>query len=137
MAYCSKCGNQINDTALFCNKCGNKLNFNNNVNNMVPNKNLIKCRDCGKMVSRSAKSCPSCGRKQTQYDMYGDTKESVLSLLACITAIFGIGILLGIIDLAIGDKCYGHKGSWIAIGWLGCLIFLLIIYPAIISNIRY
>lgn len=57
-------------------------------------------------------------------------KDSKLSIIACILSLFGItalvAIILGIIDLCVGDKEERHLGSYWAIG-ISCLYFILYI----------
>ncbi len=63
MAFCTNCGNQLQDGANFCAFCGTLVtNANyNNKRNMVYDGDLHKCPNCGELLNSFVSSCPTCG----------------------------------------------------------------------------
>lgn len=111
---------------------------------------LITCSECGKQISDKAASCPNCGcpveKKSngmeaiqnyhaSDYPVYPKTpkgdkkKDSVLSVIAAVLAIFVvtsfIGLIIGLIDLgAFRKDGKRHLGSWFAV-ILGIALLIL------------
>lgn len=85
---------------------------------------LIKCSECEKEISDQAKTCPNCGCPIIVVNQFGKKKDSPLSIIAILLAIFltssilsVVSIFAGIIDIAINNKQYRHMGSYYAIIW--------------------
>lgn len=68
--FCSNCGNQIDDDALFCTKCGAKLSEKHNES---------FCEKCGSKLDDDALFCTKCGNKVQKNDKkdLSDKIESV------------------------------------------------------------
>lgn len=117
---------------------------------------LITCPECGQQVSDKSENCIHCGFplnktiKIETYEQKDDVlleeqqkknkqkkqkkKESTLSLIACIlsliTCTVGIGLIVGIVDLAINkDDDKSHTGSKFAVIWFClCIVFYLMFF---------
>ncbi|WP_051656486.1 zinc ribbon domain-containing protein [Butyrivibrio sp. AE3004] len=78
MAYCTNCGNYVEDGAKFCGKCGKKMSSSSAPNissdsaetkassritkrETVYEGEIHKCPNCGATLSSFVKSCPECG----------------------------------------------------------------------------
>lgn len=104
---------------------------------------MIFCVKCGNQASENAKFCPKCGCpivrpevviQQTTVPQPPTApstrkKDSVLSTLAAVFALFTItlpvAIILAIIDLAIYDKTKRHLGSYVAFVFLGIVVIFM------------
>lgn len=103
---------------------------------------MIFCVKCGNQASENAKFCPKCGcpivrpevviQQNTvvkQPTVPTKKKDSVLSTLAAVFALFTItlpvAIILAIIDLAIYDKNKRHLGSYVAFVFLGIVVIFM------------
>ena len=106
---------------------------------------MIKCPECGKDISDKADKCPNCG-----YPIGGQTvsqstevqkstrnkkvkkKDSKMSIIAAICAFFTfsclIGLIIGIVDIAVGKKEERHLGSWFAVIFGAVYSVLIFIY---------
>ena len=60
MAFCSSCGQIIEDGARFCSRCGTPIDTNSN-RKQVFEGNIHKCPNCGEKISSFRTNCPSCG----------------------------------------------------------------------------
>ena len=47
MAFCSNCGERIEEGANFCNKCGKPVNENNSSRKVTYEGEIHKCPNCG------------------------------------------------------------------------------------------
>lgn len=59
MKYCSKCGKQLSDDAIFCSSCGNKCEtdeFNNSINSTVNQNNYIDASNFTKQTTVTKKT---------------------------------------------------------------------------------
>lgn len=125
-----------------CERCGNELRLGNEQVGFDENKNPV--------IHQFA-YCDNCRMKwdlSLQQQNYSNAqvenkpqkkKDSVLSILSCIFALFGctciVAVILAIIDLSINDKTKKHTGSWFAIVVAG--IWLLIgVYNFSTADIR-
>lgn len=63
MAFCSNCGEKINDDAKFCPACGAATNGTQAKQKRVQEYagTLIKCPNCGEVLDSFTARCPSCG----------------------------------------------------------------------------
>ena len=61
--YCSKCGKQIADDALFCDGCGAKVGGVEKKEAQVKEGKTFKCPYCGEILPFDALKCPSCGHE--------------------------------------------------------------------------
>ena len=116
--FCKNCGNEMNENQAICLKCG-----------MQTGKGNAFCYNCGKPITKEAAVCLNCGialnstkQKSINGDflcgkdkttlaflcflfggfgihnfMLGETKKGIVKI-AC-TLIFGLGYILGYIDL--------------------------------------
>ena len=50
MAFCKKCGAQLNEGAKFCPKCGQTIE-----------ETMKECKECGHLLPEGASVCPECG----------------------------------------------------------------------------
>lgn len=96
---------------------------------------LITCPDCGKQISDLAPTCPNCGRPINNSNVNpadktnGKKKDSILSIIAAVLAIFVftsfLGLIIGLIDIgAFRKDGKRHLGSWFAI-IIGVAIIIL------------
>lgn len=125
-----------------CERCSNELRLGNEQVGFDENKNPV--------IHQFA-YCDNCRMKwdlSLQQQNYSNAhvenkpqkkKDSVLSILSCIFALFGctciVAVILAIIDLSINDKTKKHTGSWFAIVVAG--IWLLIgVYNFSTADIR-
>lgn len=60
MKFCWKCGNQLNDNAIFCDKCG--TNVSGSTTQQQNNSNY-KCPYCGDILPFGVSTCPTCGNE--------------------------------------------------------------------------
>jgi RNA polymerase subunit RPABC4/transcription elongation factor Spt4 len=62
MAYCSNCGNQLEEGAKFCSNCGTAVESGNNDQRKTSYDGEIhKCPSCGEVLPAFAAVCPACG----------------------------------------------------------------------------
>lgn len=62
MAYCSNCGNQLEEGAKFCSNCGTPVESgNNNQRKTSYDGEIHKCPSCGEVLPAFAAVCPACG----------------------------------------------------------------------------
>lgn len=89
MAYCRKCGTELNDGVKFCPKCGEKVEENHKQ----------QCQQCGFERQGTEKFCPKCGTPFESSEIVEEKKNPIrryaivgilclLVLLACIYFIF-------------------------------------------------
>ena len=97
--YCSNCGCEINENSRFCVKCGEKIDkdivIRDTLKKQIENKNKIV---------------------YTKDNIKPKKKESKLSVIACVLAIFTItifpAVIIALIDIFMEDEEKGHSGSW-------------------------
>ncbi|WP_051212485.1 zinc ribbon domain-containing protein [Butyrivibrio fibrisolvens] len=71
MAFCSECGQKIEQGAKFCSGCGKPIGDNNgSQRKQVFEGNIHKCPNCGEVIKSFVTICPSCGFE------FRDTKSS-------------------------------------------------------------
>ena len=63
MAYCTNCGQQLNDGAKFCSNCGNPTTTPNDQRRTVYEGELHKCPNCGELLNSFITNCPACGNE--------------------------------------------------------------------------
>lgn len=65
MAFCSNCGQQLDDKAKFCSACGTSRSVqqtaNENKRKTVYEGEIHKCPNCGEVVDAFTAKCPACG----------------------------------------------------------------------------
>lgn len=72
MAYCTNCGNEIQEGAKFCSKCGRPTTENlQNKRRTVYEGELHKCPSCGEVLGSFVIKCPGCG-----YELRGNNISS-------------------------------------------------------------
>ena len=85
MAFCEKCGANVEDSEQFCPNCGNKLANNSQTKKF--------CSNCGGQVNEDAVVCPNCG-VSVKSENKSDRKAIIAGILSAI--IPGVGqFLLG------------------------------------------
>ena len=64
MAFCSNCGNKLEDGARFCPRCGAPIGVGDNSRRQqVFEGNVHKCPNCGEIINAFSTKCPSCGHE--------------------------------------------------------------------------
>ena len=63
MAFCTNCGNELNDTAKFCNKCGTQTVETVDAKDVKNENEVKKCPACGELIPTYTVICPSCGNE--------------------------------------------------------------------------
>ena len=62
MAFCTNCGEKLNDGAKFCHSCGKAVEASNNAERKVVFEGEIhKCPNCGEVLGSFVAVCPACG----------------------------------------------------------------------------
>lgn len=62
MAFCSNCGQELEDGVKFCSNCGVAVNSNStSQRKMVYEGEMHKCPNCGEILKSFTTSCPACG----------------------------------------------------------------------------
>lgn len=65
MAFCSNCGQQLDDKATFCSACGASRHIqqteNENKRKTVYEGEIRKCPNCGEVIDAFTAKCPACG----------------------------------------------------------------------------
>ena len=65
MAFCSNCGQQLDDKAKFCSACGtarlDQQTANENKRKTVYEGEIRKCPNCGEVIDAFTAKCPACG----------------------------------------------------------------------------
>ena len=84
MAFCSNCGEKLNDGAKFCHACGASTNI-------IPTQQkreqeyagkIIKCPNCGEVLESFSASCPACGMELRGAKATSSVREFALKLEA-------------------------------------------------------
>lgn len=84
MAFCSNCGEKLNDGAQFCHACGASTN-------VIPTQQkrereyagkIIKCPNCGEVLESFSASCPACGMELRGAKATSSVREFALKLEA-------------------------------------------------------
>ena len=61
MAFCSKCGNELNQNAKFCSNCGTEIKEKNeDKRKIVFDGKIHKCPSCGEILDSFEVNCPYC-----------------------------------------------------------------------------
>lgn len=84
MAFCSNCGEKLNDGAKFCHVCGvavNKTQTQQKRELEYAGK-LIKCPNCGEVLDSFTVRCPACGWEVRGAKTTGSVKEFFLKMEA-------------------------------------------------------
>lgn len=63
MAFCSQCGNQLEEGVKFCPECGSPVDSNSSFTQrrQVFEGSIHKCPNCGEIIKAFSSKCPSCG----------------------------------------------------------------------------
>lgn len=61
MAYCKKCGNELETNSDFCTECGTKVIEKNTTRKAVYDGKIHKCPNCGEVLKSFVSICPACG----------------------------------------------------------------------------
>ncbi len=64
MAFCTNCGQELEQDAKFCAECGKATNKNNQTNEQrktIYDGKIHKCPNCGEVLSSFVVQCPACG----------------------------------------------------------------------------
>ena len=78
MAFCTNCGEKIEEWTKFCANCGHAGNNNSaNQRKTVYDGEIHKCPNCGERLDSFVTSCPACG-----YELRGVRTASVVNELA-------------------------------------------------------
>lgn len=81
MAFCSKCGNELDINAKFCSKCGTEIREKNeNRREMVFEGTIHKCPSCGETLKSFITNCPSCGFELRDINVSSAVRELALKL---------------------------------------------------------
>ena len=72
MAFCTNCGQELQDGAKFCGNCGKAVNGSNSSNQRktVYDGELHKCPNCGELLGAFVAKCPTC-----MYEIRGTTSS--------------------------------------------------------------
>ena len=79
MAFCTNCGEQVNESAKFCANCGAAVVETNTSTQrkMVYDGELHKCPNCGELLESFVSNCSACG-----YELRGANSASAVKILA-------------------------------------------------------
>lgn len=80
MAFCSNCGERIEEGANFCNKCGKPVNENNSSRKVTYEGEIHKCPNCGEILNSFVSNCPTCGYELRSVNTSNTVKQFVLKL---------------------------------------------------------
>lgn len=83
MAFCTNCGQKLEQGAKFCAECGKATNRNSQTREqrkVVYDGEIHKCPNCGELLEAFLISCPSCGCEFRGVKTSGSIKELVLKL---------------------------------------------------------
>lgn len=77
MAFCSECGQKIEEGAKFCPGCGKALKSTNDMSKRQQEfaGKIIKCPNCGENLNSFDTVCPSCGYELRGSNSTGSIKE--------------------------------------------------------------
>lgn len=79
MAYCSKCGKQMKDGAIFCSSCGTRMASSREEREGKRAEQydgeIHKCPSCGQTLDSLEVICPSCGYELRGAEAVGSLKE--------------------------------------------------------------
>lgn len=86
MAFCSNCGEKLNDGAKFCTECGSSVA--RVIEHSTKRKqeyagNIIKCPSCGEELSSLTAICPACGHEINQAKVSSSLKSFVDEINQC------------------------------------------------------
>ena len=88
--YCFKCGNKINDGAIFCSHCGQKINDEVIISDEVTDRMI--CRSCGNVLEANEKFCDKCGKSVTDisedYDDIAMAESSEIPVMSKLPSFF-------------------------------------------------
>ena len=80
MAFCSNCGERIEEGANFCNKCGKPVNENYSSRKVTYEGEIHKCPNCGEILNSFVSNCPTCGYELRSVNTSNTVKQFVLKL---------------------------------------------------------
>lgn len=83
MPFCTKCGEELRDSAKFCDNCGNPVLpvSRGNVHRQQGNsKELYKCANCGGFLKSFELNCPFCGCEIREANVASSAQELALKL---------------------------------------------------------
>lgn len=81
MAFCTKCGNELNENARFCSNCGTEIKEKNeDKRKMVFDGKIHKCPSCGEILKSFITNCPTCGFELRDVKVSSAVKELALKL---------------------------------------------------------
>lgn len=112
--FCSKCGNQLSDTASFCEKCGTP----------VGSGSVTHTQDDGQEPQKG-KTFSSPENTSTDEDKKSETEPKKREIVN-ITPLIIKETIVGIISLISGIACIMHLGTWI-----NCIVAILGYYTTI------
>lgn len=61
MAFCKKCGNELEKDDEFCTECGTPVTSKKNERKIVYDGKIHKCPSCGEVIKSFVAICPTCG----------------------------------------------------------------------------
>ena len=76
MAFCKKCGKELEQDAVFCTNCGTSVTSKSNERKEVYDGSIHKCPSCGEILKSFMVNCPACG-----YELRGTKATNSVSEL--------------------------------------------------------
>ena len=134
MAFCSYCGNQVPDDAVFCKSCGKRLTEGTPIPRKEPARftervqeyagKIVKCPACGEDLPSFTAICPSCGHEITSAEVSSTIKDFSDQIKKLDEAI----ALNPVPVEETGWKTWsiGKKIGWVLLNYVLCLIPLII-----------
>lgn len=82
MAFCKKCGNELENDAEFCTNCGTAVTKKTNDRQTEFEGKIFKCPNCGEVLKSFTADCPACGYELRGSSSTGSVKELAKKLEA-------------------------------------------------------
>lgn len=91
MAFCSNCGQQLDDKAKFCSACGTarlvQQTANENKRKTVYEGEIRKCPNCGEVIDAFTAKCPACGFELNSKKVSSALQDFIREINECEKAI--------------------------------------------------